>query len=510
MTKVIPFIGGLGAVLGIGGVVAYSLVPDKLWLVTLCEGLALVCLIGFFVLHFETVKAFSARRSTRLGLNSILMILLFLGIVMIVNFLAARHSQRWDFSETQRFTLAPQTYEVLRSLTRDVNITVFTQSGSPSVTSYRDLLDTYRQVSNRLQVEFVDPDERPAIARQYGITRRNTAVIESGSHSTRVTSPSEVDITGALIRVSRETKKQVVFLEGHGERAVNNEDPDGYSLAKAALIKQGYDVRSLTLLQETEVPVDTSVLVVAGPTHPVTKAEKERIASYVANGGSVLMLVDPDTNNNLDDLLWQWGVEVGKGVLVDLQDRLPQGDLTALMLGSFTQTEALKDFNLPVLFPFSRHLVSHKKAGEDWHFTPLARTSARSWAESDLSSVRSRVVSFNENEDVPGPLPLAVTLTPKETSDDATPPGAIVVVGNSSFGSNAIVNFPGNTDFFLHTIGWLAEEDALISITPKERGFRPFIPNPIQDRLLLYVQTFSLPALTFLWGFTVWRKRRRL
>ncbi|MGH7255629.1 MAG: hypothetical protein ACREI3_07610, partial [Nitrospirales bacterium] len=84
------------------------------------------------------------------------------------------------------------------------------------------------------------------------------------------------------------------------------------------------------------------------------------------------------------------------------------------------------------------------------------------------------------------------------------------VVGNSAFASNAYINFPGNTDFLLHTIGWLAEERELISITPKEPAFRPFIPNPAQERLLLYVQVLFLPLATFFWGIAIWRKRRRL
>ena len=38
--------------------------------------------------------------------------LVFAGILVIVNFLSARHTKQWDFSETQRFTLSPQTYRV--------------------------------------------------------------------------------------------------------------------------------------------------------------------------------------------------------------------------------------------------------------------------------------------------------------------------------------------------------------------------------------------------------------
>lgn len=507
MTPVISTIGILGAGLALGGLVVYSLAPDQLWLVTLCEGLGLVCLIVFFVAHFEAVKAFSLRRSTRLGLNSILMVLLFIGILGIINFLAARHTLRWDFSETQHFTLAPQTQRVLRTLPREVKVTVFAQDRSTGFNSYRDLLDSYRQTSDKLNVEYVDPERRPGVARQYGVTRTDTAVLESGSQTTRVTAASEAELTGALIRVSKDAKKRILLLDGHGERRLNDQERSGVSLAKEALTKQGYEVDSLSLLRETAVPTDTSVLVLAGPTRPVTSEEKDRISRFVADGGRLLVLIDPESQANLDDLLGQWGIEAGRGVLVDLQDRLAQGDLTALMVRTFTEHEITQDFSFAVLFPVSRHLVFHEDKGKDWDFVPLARTSPRSWAETDL---KGRVVSFTAGQDVQGPLPLAAALSPKKAAEEGKHRPAIVVVGNSSFASNGYINFPGNTDFLLHALGWLAEERELLSITPKEPAFRPFIPNPAQERLLFYVQVLLLPAVTFLWGMAIWRKRRRL
>ncbi|TRZ97521.1 MAG: hypothetical protein D4R81_12315, partial [Nitrospiraceae bacterium] len=68
----------------------------------------------------ELSRKISARRSTRLGMNSLLMVVLFATILGIVNFLAARHNVRWDFSETKQFTLAPQTARLLRELPREV------------------------------------------------------------------------------------------------------------------------------------------------------------------------------------------------------------------------------------------------------------------------------------------------------------------------------------------------------------------------------------------------------
>lgn len=507
MNRFISSMGVVGAVLGAAGFLIYSLAPGELWLVTLCEGLALICLIAFFVTHFEAFKTFSTRRSTRLGFHSLVMVLLLVGILVIANFLAARHSIRQDWSETQHFTLAPQTHRVLRGLTREVKVTVFAQDRSQASTAYRDLLDSYRQDSDKLKVEYVDPERRPGVARQYGITRADTAIVESGPQTTRVTAPSEAELTGALIRVSKDARKRVVFLEGHGERAIEDQERGGYSIAKDALTKQGYDVGTLSLLQSDAVPDDTSVLVMAGPRRPVTKEEKDRISRYVSGGGRLLILLDPDTQADVDDLLGRWGVEAGRGVLVDLQDRLAQGELTFLMVRTFTEHEITQDFNFAVLFPVSRYVAFNGETGKNWDFVPLARTSARSWAETKL---QGRVVGFNAQEDVQGPLPLAAALTPKQAPEEGKRRAALVVVGNSSFATNAYMNFPGNTDFLLHALGWLAEERELISITPKEPAFRPFIPNPTQERALLYVQVFFLPALTFVWGIIVWRKRRRL
>jgi ABC-type uncharacterized transport system involved in gliding motility auxiliary subunit len=500
-------LGVIGIALAVAGMVGYSLAPDKLWLVTLAEGLALLCLVLFFVVHFQTVKAFSTRRSTRMGVNSLLMVVMFVGILSIVNFLAARHSIRWDLSENQNFSLSPQTHRILRSLPQDVKVTVFTREKDPGYQSYRERLDSYRQASSKITVEFVDPERQPKLAQTYGITRSDTAIFESGEQTVRVTAPSEAELTGGLIRVSKSSKKRILFLEGHGEHSLDDRERTGFSVAREALIKQGYEVGTLSLLKEAAVPDQTAILVVAGPQRPVTTEEQDRIHDYVEKGGHLLLLIDPDTQADLSQLLTRWGLALGPGVLVDLQDRLAQGDLTALLVRTFTEHEITQDLTAAVLFPLARHITFDEQVGKDWDFVPLARTSPNSWAETDL---KGRVVNLNEKEDVKGPLPMAVALSPKSPPEEGKPRPAIVVIGNSTFATNAFLNFPGNSDFFLHTAGWLADERDLIAIGPREQALRPFTPNPLQERALLYLQVILLPALTFIAGIVVWRKRRRL
>ncbi|MDP9131691.1 MAG: Gldg family protein, partial [Nitrospirota bacterium] len=297
--RTIP-IGALGAGLAVAGLIVYSLVPDRLWLVTLLEGSALVCLIWFLANHFDRLKTFSAQRSTRMGANSALMVALFLAILSIVNFLGARHSIRWDFSENQNYTLAPETHRVLRNLTRDVNITIFTREKDPGYQAYKERFDSYRQASPKLTIQFIDPERQPKVAQNYGITRTDIAIFESGPQSVRITSPAEVEITGALIRVSKDTKKRLVFLEGHGERSLEDKDRGGLTLTKELLEKQGYDIGTVSLLQESAVPENTAVLIIAGPRRALTKEERDRIRIYIVKGGRLLVMVDPDTQAGMD------------------------------------------------------------------------------------------------------------------------------------------------------------------------------------------------------------------
>jgi ABC-type uncharacterized transport system involved in gliding motility auxiliary subunit len=160
-----------------------------------------------------------------------------------------------------------------------------------------------------------------------------------------------------------------------------------------------------------------------------------------------------------------------------------------------------------VLFPLARHVTFDEQVGKDWDFVQLARTSPNSRA---VMKATGRIIALDEKADIKGPLAMAAALAPKTPPAEGKPRPAVVIIGNSTFASNAFVNFPGNSDFFLHTVAWLAQDREMIAIGPRDQAVRPFIPNPVQERALLYVQVLFLPAAVLIAGVNVWRKRRRL
>jgi len=503
ITRVFSILGLIGLLLALTGLVGFSM---PVWLVSSLEGIALLCLLGYFIVHYQSVKTFSTRRATRLGFTSLLSLLLAMGIVVMVNVLAARHAPQWDLSETHAFTITNQTYQVLNALDRDVTVTVFAHEGSPHFAGYRDLLRTYTAGTARISVTFVDPEREPVMAQKYHVTRIDTAVFESGSQKVYLTEPSEKDITNALLRVSRDHQKRIVFLKGHGEKSLFDQERTGFSRAKDALEKQGYEIQSLSFTEET-LPSDTTVLVVASPVRSIPDHDQRLIQDYLTKGGRLLLLLDPRTGQGLHKLMNGLGLRLGAGILVDERDHLGRGSPTALLIRTFTAHDITEDFTIPLLLPVSRYLEFDPGLGSQWTFTPLAQTSPKSWAETDLTN---RVPTFDPHQDVKGPFTVAAVLTPKTPDAKTGRKPAVVIVGNSVFAGNGYLNYPGNTDFFLHMVAWLADEGELVSIAPKEPAFRPFIPNPSQEQALLFFQVLLLPSFILLMGFSVWRKRRRL
>ncbi len=77
-------------------------------------------LLVLFALYasFARLSGVWGRRSTRHGLNALVMVVLILGVIGLVEAVSYRHNWRVDLTENKRNSLAPQTIKVLQELYR--------------------------------------------------------------------------------------------------------------------------------------------------------------------------------------------------------------------------------------------------------------------------------------------------------------------------------------------------------------------------------------------------------
>ena len=73
----------------------------------------------------KELKTFVTARSTKYGLNSLVMIILVLAIVALANWLINKHPYRYDTTKSKQFSLSPLTVNTLKNLKIPVKITAF-------------------------------------------------------------------------------------------------------------------------------------------------------------------------------------------------------------------------------------------------------------------------------------------------------------------------------------------------------------------------------------------------
>jgi hypothetical protein len=115
-------------------------------------------------------------------LNAGAALLLAAVIVLMINYLSYRHYYRADWSRTQRYALSPKTAALLETLENPVNITVFFQPGNVLYEDIHNLLREYQFLSDKLNIQWVDPDRDVALTEEmavkYQVTEPNVVVFE--------------------------------------------------------------------------------------------------------------------------------------------------------------------------------------------------------------------------------------------------------------------------------------------------------------------------------------------
>ncbi len=517
----------LGLLLLVGSALYYSVtdVWDR-WALILAVSGALFFVVGLAASYRQIMTALG-KRSTKYATNYFVSVLLAIALVAGLNYIGKRHVRRVDLTSAGTYTLAPQTVQVLGKLDRDLEIQAFFPGGD--YPRLRDLLVNYRAHSRHVKYEFIDPDKQPDIAKRedvsvYGTFQNpftgttlkfGTVVLHYGDKREKIEKRSEEvreeDLTNAIIKVQRAGVKKVYFVEGDGEKDINDNERGGYAAAKKALEDQAFKVETVNLAREGKVPVDAKVVVMAGPTTEPFAQEMQFLNDFLNAGGGLLLMVDPSPSPGLEEFAQGWGVTVGRNIVLDVSGagRL-MGAGPSIPLVLQYETHRITDrFRAMTFFPYARSVEPSKESVSGVTVEPLFKSNPNSWGETD---VKRSEATFDEKVDAKGPLALAVAVTKeiKPASDNHPAVKArLVIVGDSDFAVNAYFGAQGNGNLFLNMVSWLGQEEDLISIRPKAPEDRRVILTQSQQSMLRLLTVFVLPGIVLFCGILVWTLRRR-
>ncbi len=499
-----------GIVLFVFGIVAYMVTPAASTYVFVHVALGFLLIVLYLTASRDSLTTVLGERSTKYGANAVVYTLVFVAVLVVVNWLAARHNKRWDLTAQNVYSLSTQSKSVLAKLDQPLTVDAFVEAGTDP--NLEDLLESYRYASDKFTFHMIDPDKERDLAERYKITELPTVHIQYGDQTATVTREmSEEAITNGLIKATRTTKKVACFLDGHGEPDIENRDARGFSSLKDALTNENYDTRKVLLATEQDVPPECTVLIAAGTEKPLFDHEVSVLTNYLRNGRSALFLIGPRRGAQLVSLVDPWGTKVTDTVVVDQVVRLFQGPALGLqILASTYGTHPItQDFHERTIFPMARAVQANAAGKTGVTAIELVKSSPTAWAESDLDGIFNRGEATQDDNDIKGPVPLAVAVTGKHKEMGFGKEGEtkLVVVGDSDWATNQFVGQLFNRDLLLNMMNWLGGQEELISIRPRNISASRAQLTPDESRRIFYLAVLIMPELLLLLGLTVWWRR---
>jgi len=487
-------LGILGLVLGVLSIINSAVFPSRTVVTAVLAIVSSVLLTWFFIVHFEALKAYSKKRSSHLRINSVLMVAFFLFIVVLLNLIIRQYYFRYDMTSIKKFSLSQQGETVARNLQHDVQIEYFGVEGNMDYKRAEELLEAYRYLNKRIVYELHDLDSSPLLANKYDVKDYGTFVVQSGDRVVKEKGVDEQTMTNLIIRATRKKTLTVRFLQGHGERSINDEQRSGYSVIAGRLRDIGHDVSLMNMISSGGVPVDTDLLVIVSPETEPSNEEYDMLEDYRTRGGKFLVLIDSPPQ--MKRLINSIGLKTSEFPVYD-PINVAGTDPSTPLVQKYYKNRVLGDFNLTTVFPGVYEVRNTRISLKGFNYDFLVRASHDAWFETNGDGI------MQKNE-ISGIQVLAILATHEDELMK------IIVFGDSDFASNAYINVGGNADLFLTVCNWLLGEGGLASVSAPKSEFIPMFITVEQARLLKICITVGIPLIIIIAGTVVWYRRRAL
>lgn len=517
-----------GLTLLFGGFLAVFILNTTNWWNVTLVALGLIVLAFFLMANLAEVKAVGKKRGTVVRANLTLISLAMFGIVIGLNYIVSRHPVRFDMTSNKIFTLSDQTLDALKNLTQDVDVTMFTvpqRSNSAEIQKAQQLLEEYEKHSSKFHFRIVDGVKNPSEPRRLNITEANTVVFQCGDNRKDVLQrdyvtytmqgrqpmpkfQGEAAFTQALIAMSDTSHLVFYFTKDHGEKDLNNPQPDGFNGFKGQLEKQNYTVKDLDLITSGKIPDDAAAIMVLGPQKAFQPAEEKLIDDYLKKGGKLVLCLDPQVKTGLESLLKEYGVALGNDMAVDPTRSFP-GDPRAVVpqYSYHPIVEKLSSDNIYMVMPFSQSVQKVDPGIKGVSQTIFLQTTDKGWGQKDL---KAKNWKYKPGIDTKGPVPLAMACE-LSLPDNPGKKTRLVVFGASDFLSNQLLTIgPGNGDVGINALSWAAQEENKISIHPKEDETRYLNLTVVSANVMFILTVVLIPLSALLVGGILWYRRRSL
>jgi len=439
-------------------------------------------------------------------LESLTFYVLLLVATGLIGWLSLRYDAQWDWSAGARNTLTETSQQMLARLDAPLRITSFAPENPVLRQGISEIIERYQRYKPDVELVFINPEQHPERVRQLGITLAGELLLEYEGRSETLRQITEQALSNTIQRLVQQQTHWVVPITGHGERNLAGAANFDLGDFGKELKSKGFQLQSLDIVTASEIPGNTSLLLVASPRVDYLPSEVEQIADYVAEGGNLLWLVDPDGLHGLEPLAKELGIQFLPGTIVDANaSSLKIQDPAVALVPEYPQHHpATQGFDLLTIYP---HAVAANIIPTQWKATPLLTTLPRTWNETGpIKGEVSRDQALGEQA---GPLHIGVALVREIADKSSTRQQRILVIGDGDFLSNAYLGNGGNLNLGLNLIRWLTREESMLNIPAKTAPDLKLELSHTATLVIGFGFLVVLPIGLVAFGVLVWWRRQR-
>lgn len=451
---------------------------------------------------------------------------LLLNAVAVVNYFAAIHDVRKDFSYHAANEPSAQVRELVTTLEEPVTLLLLFEQGNEVLPAAKPYFDALARISPRLTVRVQDAALTPELLQKHKVRGNGFGLLLAGDgdgqrgesfyigddlrDARRVLKTLDAHIANHLSVLARPVRP-VYLTTGHGERSVAGdvEEARGRYLRDFERLLARFNVRTHRLGGKEgltrAVPEDAAAVLVLGPERPFLEEEAAALEAYVMRGGRLWLGLEPGVDAGLSSLLMRAGITAaGPAVLCN---------------ESFVvRSRTLADKALIQTQRYASHPVTQgvrKRSTKPQ--VVMVRATALALATPSLA--KQRVVVMQSERDcfldsdadfAAGPseptqsYPLLVASVLAGTGGAD---GRIVVSGDGDVPTDQVLRNEANTLLTLGIMRWLVGDEAMLAVASLQDDL-PVLHQRTEDRVWFYLSAFAVPAPLFLVAIWLWRKRQ--
>jgi len=392
-------------------------------------------------------------------------VLIFLGIMVLVNVMSVQIFGRLDLTENNEFSLSDASKAIMKNLDDQVLAKAYFTQDLPApynqnAAFLKDLFEEYQAYAGgKFRFEFIDPGEDEQIKMELsmsGIPPVQIQVLENDEFKVKQvamgivfyyadkkesipvvksTSGLEYEITSLIRKLTSDKLKTVGFLQGHGEPSLQQ------NMSEASkMIQKNYATRDLILGENDSIPDDIDTLVIISPKEKLSEKALYEIDQFIMKGKTAAFLVDrydvdlqqfnaKPLDTGIEELLKNYGITLNSELVLDVQNKrinvaTQQGMMQIRNIINYPYIPVITDFKEgstllsgmeALSFPFMSSLQVAASTPKI-EYEILAQTSPRSWAAPATESPNPMQRHVPTETSKMGPFPVIVSASGNFTS----------------------------------------------------------------------------------------------